>query len=98
MDLGSWLIVLDRPQVVGEDLSCRIGRGLFESSPKHCTAIRFGGADARRKIHHDGVLRLKAIAEPVQRRKAYCGRNVALDPPISPGPKHVEPVCAEAHF
>jgi hypothetical protein len=64
MDLGSWLIVLGRSHVDGEDLSCRIGRGLSRSGPKNCTAVGFGAAEARRKIHHDDDLRLKTIAEP----------------------------------
>jgi len=96
MDLGSWLIVLDGPKAGREDLSCRIGRDLFGSGPQNCTAIGFGAAEAPCKVHHDGVLRLKTIAEPVQRRKEYCGRNVALDPPIDLGPNHVEDVHAEA--
>ena len=98
MDFGSWLIVLDRPQVGGNDLSCRIGRGVLGSGPKNCTSIGFGAAEARHRIHHDGVLRLKTITEPVRRRKEYCGRNVARELPIGPGPNHVEDVHAEAHF
>ena len=98
MDLGSWLIVLDRPHVDGDDLSCRIGRGRFGAGPKNFTAIGFGAAEARRKTHHGGVLRLKAITELVQRRKEYRGGNVALDPPIDPGLKHAEAVRAGGHF
>jgi hypothetical protein len=98
MDLGSWLIVLDRAHVDGEDLSCRIGRGLRGSGANNCTAIGFGATEARRKIHHDGVLRIRTITELVPRRKAYCGSNEALDPPIGPAPSHVGAVRAGGIF